>query len=313
MNLKTSYKLLISMESKCLECEIETEIIHDSKNGQMICLECGTVLEEHVPDERDEGTRYENDSGICKDLTRHGYTDGFNPHDTLGTFVPRGTFVTITKADGTTYRKDLSKLNMIVSQTSKEKSYNNMVKVFDKLMYDRAVHSSVVESAKHIWGDITVANDIIYRGRNLRGILASCVLYSSYKTENPMERDTVCEIMECSKKDLSNGEPIFRTLVQKSKSKHILDYSYTERTAKMFTKIIFDLGLDYSYVGKCVKMYQTTRLKTLKEKSIIAGIVWENTRNVKGVTKIRVSQLTGVSVPTMNKAHEKLLVKLMRT
>lgn len=295
----------------CFECE-SSEIVHDTRGGQFICTDCGTVLEDHIPDEGDEGTNYENDSGVRKDLTRHGYTDGFNPHDTLGTYIPKGTFITITKADGTTYRKDLSKLNMMVSQTSKEKSYNNMVKVFNKLLMDRSIHKSVVDMAKHIWGDITIINSTIYRGSNLKGILASCILYSSYTTENPLDRDGVCKLMGYSKKDLSNGEPIFRTLVKKTKYKHLLNYSTNNRSEKMFTKIISELGLEYSVVGKCIDMYQSVKLKSLKEKSIIAGIVWENSREVKGISKKLVSEKTGVTIPTLNKAHEKLVKKLSK-
>lgn len=295
----------------CFECE-SSEIVHDTRGAQFICTDCGTVLEDHIPDEGDEGTNYENDSGVRKDLTRHGYTDGFNPHDTLGTYIPKGTFITITKADGTTYRKDLSKLNMMVSQTSKEKSYNNMVKVFNKLLMNRSIHKSVVDKAKHIWGDITIINSTIYRGSNLKGILASCILYSSYGTENPLDRDGVCRLMDYSKKDLSNGEPIFRTLVKKTKYKHLLNYSTNDRSEKMFTKIISELGLEYSTVGKCINMYQSVKLKSLKEKSIIAGIVWENSREVKGITKKIVSEKTGVTIPTLNKAHEKLVKKLLK-
>jgi len=268
------------------------------------------VLEDHIPDEGDEGTNYENDSGIRKDLTRHGYTDGFNPYDTLGTFIPRGTFITITKEDGTTYRKDLSKLNMMVSQTSKEKSYNNMVKIFDKLLSNRSIHRSIVGKAKHIWGDITIINTTIYRGSNLKGILASCILYSSYGTENPLDRDGVCKLMGYTKKDISNGEPIFRTLVKRTKYKTVLNYSTNDRTEKMFTKIISELGLEYSVVKKCVNMYQSIKLKSLKEKSIIAGIVWENSREVDRLTKKIVSEKTGVTIPTLNKAYEKLVTKM---
>jgi len=301
----------MNTNSRCIECE-STEIVHDTKGGQYICTDCGMVLEDHIPDEGDEGTNYENDSGIRKDLTRHGYTDGFNPHDTLGTYIPRGTFITITKPDGTTYRKDLSKLNMMVSQTSKEKSYNNMVKIFDKLLLNRSIHKSVVSKAKHIWGDITIINSTIYRGSNLKGILASCILYSSYGTENPLDRDGVCKLMGYTKKDISNGEPIFRTLVKKTKYKHLLNYSTNNRSEKMFTKIISELGLEYSVVGKCIELYQSVKLKSLKEKSIIAGIVWENSREVKGISKKLVSEKTGVTIPTLNKAHEKLVKKLSK-
>ena len=300
-----------SWQKRCFECK-STEIIHDSRSGSLICTECGIIQEDHIMDEGDEGTNYENDSGARKDLSRHGYTDAFNPYDSLGTFIPRGTFITIRKEDGTTYRADLSKLNLMVSQNSKEKSYNTTVKAFESLGFNRSVHKSVIDNAKRVWAEITKSNEKIYRGSNRKGILASCILYSSYKTDNPLDRESLCEIMDITKKDLYHGEPIFRNLVIKTIYKDLLDYSFHSRSQKTFTKLISELDQEYSMVKRCLEIYEAANLSSLKEKSIIAGIVWEVVKEQPRITKRKVATVTGVTIPTINKSHLKLLAELER-
>jgi transcription initiation factor TFIIIB Brf1 subunit/transcription initiation factor TFIIB len=299
-----------SWQNKCSECR-GRELVHDTRHGSLVCIDCGSVQEDHFIDETDEGTNYEAESGARKDLSRHGYTDKFNPYDSLGTYIPRGTFYTITKEDGTTYRTDLSKLNLIVSQNSKEKSYNTTVKIFETLGFDRSVHKSVIDNAKRVWAEITKSNEKIFRGSNRKGILASCILYSSYNTENPLDRDSLCRIMEKSyesftKKDLYHGEPIFRNLVKKTKYKDLLDYSFHSRSKKTFNRLISALGFEYGLNKQCLHIYNIANVTSLKEKSIIAGIVWEVVKDRKldgkTITKRKVAEITGVTIPTLNKA-----------
>ena len=252
----------------CYDCK-SSELIEDSRQGMIVCTDCGSVQKDHLINEGDEGTNYDNGIGVRKNNTRHGYTDEFNPYDSLGTYIPKGTFVTITKEDGTVYRADLSKLNMMVSQNSKEKSYNMTVRIFEKLGYNQSIHKSVIDSSKRIWAEITKSSDIIYRGSNRKGILASCILYASYSTERPLNRDTLCEIMNIRKKDLSNGEPLFKTIVKNTKYKNILKYSTKDRSQKTFVKLLSDLDLDYSNVNTCIQIYNSVNIASLKENSSI--------------------------------------------
>ena len=295
-------------ENLCIDCG-GNEIIEDEKNGSIVCITCGSVQDDHIINECDEGKNYENSMGVRKNQSRHGHYNEFNPYDSLGTYIPKDTYILITRSDGTTYRADLSKLNMMVSQNGKERSYNNTVKIFDNLEFNQDIHKSVIDNSKRIWAEISKSNDIIYRGSNRNGILACCILYSSYSTERPLDRTTLCKIMNIDKRDLSHGEPLFKNLIKDTVFKDILNYSLKDRSLNKFSKYVSDLNLDYSIVNECTNLYNTINIKSLKEKSIISGILWyiivKNKLEDK-ITKKELSTVTNVTIPTLNKSFQKI-------
>lgn len=293
------------MEELCFHCKSE-ELFEDL--GHVTCANCGRI-QKYVLAEMDE-ISYSHE-GITENNSRVGHVIGKdNPFESLSTYIPKGTFVTVTKSDGTSYKKDLSKINMMFSQTSKEKSYSLTTQRFD-ILSDK-IPKNVIQYAKSIWSAIAESNQKIYRGSNRNGILGCCILFACYHEGTPMTRKDLCEIMDLTTKDITNGEPIFRNLVRDTEFKDILNYTSKSSSSVSFSRMLDELNIPFKNIQECESMYRRLKTSSMKDKSIIAGILSSVVLNNKleRPSKKEIAEYVGITLPTLNKALKSIEVFL---
>lgn len=291
------------MEDLCFHCHSD-ELFEEL--GHITCASCGRV-QRYVLAEMDE-ISYSHE-GVTENNSRVGHVIGKdNPFETLSTYIPKGTFVTVTKQDGTSYKKDLSKINMMLSQTSKEKSYSLTIQRFDTI--SDKLPKNVIQYAKSIWSAIADSNQKIYRGSNRNGILGCCILFACYHEGTPMTRKDLCDIMELTPKDITNGEPIFRNLVRDTEFKDILNYTSKSSSSVSFSRMLEELDIPFKYINDCEEMYKKLKSTSMKDKSIIAGIlsIIVSKSNLEHPSKKEISEYVGITLPTLNKALKNISI-----
>lgn len=290
----------------CISCGKTDCLIEDPGRAEITCTSCGIVNENRMIFDGADWANYEDTREAGKDNSRVGWQDQSNPHSTLGSFIPRNTWVEGTDKNGKKYKYDLSKTHMIVSADNKERAFYEVIKIFDRLVYNSSVTQRVIDQAKLYWSEI-VKSEKIFRGGNRNGLLACCILYACYQKNCSRTRDEIAEYMKISKDDIIKGEPIFQDIISKNvQYKHIIEQGHNVND--MFSPIIAKLGLPYKYyVPKCLDIYKQCEdeLSEISTSSAIGGVVSyvvHVLKKNKTPTKKELLEIVGITNPTLSNA-----------
>lgn len=287
-------------ELQCIQCETDEYFITDHKEGNIVCTSCGMIAESRIVSQSKDWNNY--DDGV--DKSRCSAIDESNPYASCGSYIPANTFVETLNADGKKIKVDLSKLQIRITYSSKQRSFDVVAKEFSSLS-DIGVSQRVINTAKVYWGEIMDKG--IHRGAIRKGIIASCIVYSCYANNCAMSRKEVSDLMQIKKEDITNGEHIFMGMISKTKYKDIL--KLTSNIADMFERNLSDFGLStikYSHTKKCLAIYNqfSDKFINMKPESVVGGIitfVLKEQEKMKKPSKGKICEVIGVSNPTINK------------
>ena len=286
----------------CKHCKKKT-LIEDNEMASIVCSACGIVHADSMVFNGAEWNNYTGDRESGKDNSRVGWFDESNPYTSLGTSIKKGKFSSfkVKHENGTWVTRDLSRVNQISGACSKEKSFYEVIKKLDKLTYDNTVDQRTIDRSKILWNHI-FKNGRIYRGGNRSGIIACCVLYACYENNIPMDRNKLSDKMFITTDDIVKGEPIFKSILQKTRFKYILQKTPTAKCR--FSKTINLLGLPTSTNGLCNEIYNKCEeeLSEISVSSATGGVIAFVVSVIlkeKTPSKKDIANCVCVSVPTI--------------
>ena len=306
---ESSQEITHNTLKKCQNCDAdENDLLNDASSGQIVCTQCGFVIDGHLIDDGAEWNNYTDEFGKIGSGERCGPAlDPTNPFDTIGTWTPK-MLVTCYNSDGTKYVRNLQKLAIRTSYTSKHRAFNEGKYDFEIVVSRLGLGKAVLDDSKIFWG-VILKTDILTRGANRRGLKACCVYYAAICNKTPRGRDDIVNCFDITDtKDFSKGEKIFREIFEKNTKYSWILYKNT-RSEDMFSLYVMKLGLDFSVTKKMnlISEHCNEHLLGVNTKSRIAGILYYVTNRVfkmKKPNKSKVSEIVGVCNPTLNKVIE---------
>lgn len=288
--------------NKCKFCNKES-LVEDDVISSIVCVSCGKIQENVVVFDGADWNNYTGDRETGKDNSRVGWFDETNPYVSLGSTIKKGKYSNFKVKDenGKWVNRDLSRVNQIVNSCSKEKSFYEVIKKLDQLTYDNSFNQRTVDKAKLFWNQI-FKKERIYRGGNRSGIIACCVLYACYENNIPIEREHIAEKMFITMDDMVKGEPIFKSVIQETRFKYVLQQPPNAKCR--FSKFINSLGLPMNTNSKCNDIYNKLEeeLSEISISSAIGGVIAFVVGVVlkrKTPSKKDIADCVGVSVPTI--------------
>jgi transcription initiation factor TFIIB len=307
-NIKKEFSYENFMDGKttlCTSCGDNDNFIEDKQAGDIICTSCGIVQIQRKIHDGAYWSNYDSDRQSGKDNSHVGWTDPTNPYSTLGTMINPHFYFECYNKDGELIKKSYASMQQIVNNNSKEKSFYEVIKIFEKLTFESFVNKKIIDKAKIIWNEI-FKHGKIYRGGVRKGLLACCVLYSGYDSNCSRTRDQIAQHMLISKDEIIKGEPIFYDIISKTKYAYILKKNL--KSNEMFAGIINQLGLPYKfYVKTCNEIYNKCEeeLSEISSSAAIGGVVCyviNVLEKKRKPTKKKILQVVGITNPTLTNA-----------
>jgi len=304
----------IKQTNKCNNCNSE-DLIIDNTTGNTTCTKCGVIQNNSVISEEAEWNNYSSDLEAGKDNSRVSWTDTSNPYSKLGTYIAKSkyNFNVVTTSDGKKIRFNLIKTQQIVSANSKEKSFYDVIKLFNGICRGCEIPMAASDRAKNIWHQITKTNRI-FRGGTRLGLLACCMFYACKQLNVPLTRENIASEFRTSIDNIVKSEPIFKSIISDSPFSDILEIK-TNYNNKL-TKIINILGLPYKYnLTKCWEVYKKCEeeLSEINEQSAYGGVVCYVVTVLQGLkkpTKKDIAAAAGISGPTVNNTLKIIIAEI---
>lgn len=241
---------LIENKGEILSCS-ESIVITDFETGEMICQNCGKILQENMTDARKERSFTQNQH-ISTSLTMHDMG--------LSTIIGKTNHDFVGKPLGYEMKQSMKRMRLWDSRsqvrTSSERNLRialyEMVKLKDKL----ALSDAVIERAAYLYRKAAKAQ--LIRGRTVKSIVGACVY-------------TACRDMETTRTiiDISNHLQEKRKLIAKAYRMLFQNLRLTVPVTDPINCIIkFANNLQIPEITKreAIKIFDT-----LKEKELTAG------------------------------------------
>ena len=294
------------MSCRNTECNgTEKDFIIERRAADEICTLCGLVQKERMRVEGQDWNNYKKSDGSSQNKSRVGWTDPWNPYESYSSYVPKGLFFSITYPDGTRQLRDISRLHCQQACSSKFRAFTTIIKQFEQASNNYLnVSKKIINRAKTLWAQVAKTGEI-FRGAPRKGIVACCILYACKEAGNPKTREEIAAGFNISSNDISQGEPLFRSIIQNTPYKTILDNT-PSNYMNSFRKYISLLGLPYKLLNLACNIYKDCELvlEDKPSKSVIAGILTyliKDVEKMKYPTKKKISEVVDVCNPTINK------------
>lgn len=305
--LTNNDKTLPNLKVNCKNCGNDyLNFITDSKNGDIICTECGTIaIERYISDEPDWNNYSEDGVGGVGNARCGTTLDKTNPYDTGNIFVPKYMWSFHYDKEGIKRYTNLSKWSIRISYSSKQRAFDEGKYSFEQIQNILNLTDNVFNAAKLFWG-IMLKTDILIRGGNRRGMKACCVFYACMSEKQQRSREEIANAFDIEgSADFTKGEKIFREIFEKDREYSWILYKDSDNES-MYSRYISQLGLPYktNKIMGLIKLHCKDHLLGIAAKSEIAGILYftiKEIMNLKHPNKSEVSKLVGICSPTLNK------------
>lgn len=280
----------------CCYCRSFDHVQIDNENGDILCMECGIILESRLVSELPDWNNYEQ--GVNKSRVDSSGGFMFNPNISLGSKIDaRSCYNTISIFDETqkkVYFKKLSTLNTYIQKKSGEKKFDYVVQEMNQLASSNLyfLNKRSINHALCLWNELVSKNDKIYRASK-RKYLIYVVIYYSLRTINGMNisrSDFIKQIgRDVDEKKFSEGEMLFKSLVRNlpepkrsEMTKLYLGHSQVEdesRIKNIFSSRITQLKIKYEYVSECFAVYHECKqnlesFNDITERSRLGGVLY---------------------------------------
>jgi len=267
----------------------------DHKQGNEICLDCGTVVLSGIF-EYCEWNNYKQEDGSMSNSSQRADTFiSDNPYDKGGT-IP-----------GFANKNSLMmRIHYQQTFSHKQKTFWNISEKFQNYCTQMGIHTCVLPVAKDMW-HICMESGILTRASVRNGLIAACLYYACIYNNLPTDRQTIIDLAEGNQKGFLKGEKIFQEIMEKhAKYKSLGKEKIDIIENDSFVKYINKLDLPFKTVEICNKYYTLykDKLDSVTPKSATAGILFyviKKNLQLKSPSKSTVSRETGVCIPTINK------------
>lgn len=301
----------------CTTCQAAPEcIIEDTRNGDILCTECGAIQSDHIIHDGQDWSNYPQDhSSFSKtNMSRVGQPESMNPFASLGTKVSKyKSKYAIQTEDGKYKLCDLSKTQIIVASNSRETSFNKIIGLFHELEVRYGIARSTTTLASLFWKQIAESKEI-FKASNRDGLIAAC-LYHACLIKFPMPPKEIAKMMDVTERTLLEGDKILRNRL-KLNTNPMLTMNYEskefqdQRERQLLISYIERLNLEYKkYVPKCLELHtlMQDKLSRVGVSSALGGIIGYTvmyTYKLRKPSRKEIGQIVGISSPTLSKAVE---------
>ena len=190
----------------CPDCQ-QTNVTEDWTEGNVICADCGLVLETHLVDQRSEWRTFASDDGKGDDPSRVGKAeDPNNPGEHLQTSI----------SFNSSGQRDRA-LDRAHASIYKEAGQQQLETAFSQIRtYCNALHlpHTTEQKASELYRKLHQAPQL--RGKNADGVKLACILTATRKNKNGISYDLMMNVSGVSKRDISRA---FKSLKEAHRSK----------------------------------------------------------------------------------------------
>lgn len=282
----------------CPHCE-ETECLeNDTRNAQIVCTNCGIVLEESMIDDTPEWN-YQPDEGRGRDPSRCGAP--------TMEFFEKSSMSTKIGGHGSNFMKKLH--NQLVMDYVERARYNTF-QIIEKWGKENGnLSENIISQAKQYY--VKLSQSKITRGNIRKGLIACCIMYAckSYNVSRSVkEISNMCDLsVSIVNKSEKKFEIIMKPYIQYCyHNEHTNVHDLTTR----FVNLIDDNILKNNSRFVIIKSVQK-RFEDIKENPLLIGktpsaitaclVYFElSSRSIK-IDKKQVSSLFKISNVTLNK------------
>lgn len=202
----------LSVRLTCKDCRTDPpELYEDHASGDLICAECGLVLQERGIDTSSEWRTFSNDDQGNDDPSRVG--DGPNAllnGAQLNTSIAFG--------DGGMRSKELHRAQNKANLDKGNKSLLVAYKQIGALCDGWELPNSVSDTAKHLYKDADESR--VFKGKSQEALIAGCVFLACRRNNVPRSFREVMELTKVSKKEIGRTFKMLETyLMSKEKER----------------------------------------------------------------------------------------------
>lgn len=226
----------------CRDCrEDPPNLREDHASGDLICGDCGLVLEQRAIDTSSEWRTFSNDDQGSDDPSRVG--DG--PNALLnGAQLNTG----IAFGDGNLRSKELHRAQNKTSHDKSNKSLLQAYKQIGALCDGWQLPNAVSDTAKHLFKDAEESR--LFKGKSTEVMIAGCVFLACRRNNVPRSFREVMDLTKVSKKEIGKTFKLLEAfLMQKSKEKTAQGGVTTVAGGKSFSLLslfLFPVSLNVS-------------------------------------------------------------------
>ncbi len=289
----TVNEIFLSEKDKKENCCNHEIRIFDTREGVEICDLCGEVLGNIY--ETQEWNCYKNESGFLSTNNQRGdvYPKSDNPYD-IGGSIPG-------------FNKNSFAMRLHYQQTfsHKQKTFWQISERFNDYVTRLNTSNIMLQDAKRMW-HICMESGKLTRASIRNGLISACFYYACIFNNISIDRQKVIDLTDGNQKGFLKGEKIFLELMENTVYKNLGKQKLDIKENDSFIKYCNTLGLPFSYGTKCNEIFTKYEdvLDSVTPKSATAGILFyviKHHYNLKTPSKTKISEITSVCIPTINK------------
>jgi transcription initiation factor TFIIB len=282
----------------CPHCEGVDCLENDTRNAQIVCTNCGIVLEESMIDDAPEWN-YQPDEGKSRDPSRCGAP--------TMEFFEKSSMSTKIGGQGSNFMK---KLHNQLGMDYVERARYNTFQIIEKWGKENGnLSDNVIYQAKQYY--VKLSQTKITRGNIRKGLIACCIMYASKSFNVSRSVKEIANMCDLSVSIVNKAEKKFETIMKP----YITSCYYNEHTnvndlTTRFVNLIDSNVLKNISRFVIIKSVQT-RFDNIKENPLLIGktpsaitaclVHFElSSRSIK-IDKKKISSLFNISNVTLNK------------
>ena len=299
---------LISNKRESLSCS-ESILITDFETGEMICQNCGMVLQDKISQDRKDDDMYSDNT-----FTLHGGNRTSLRFQDMGLATIVGKFNRDSTGKSIDYKMKQTMRRMRLwdarskAKNSSERNLRIALLEMEKLKGKLSLSDAIMERSAYIYRKAAKAQ--LVRGRSVKGVVGACVYVAC------REMDVTRTIM-----DISNHLPENRKTIAKNYKMLFQNLRLTVSVPdpiKCIVKIANNLGISENTKRVAVNIFDT-----LKEKKLIAGkkpdsvastvIYMAGIKTGVNLSQPKISKVSGITVVTIKNRYKEYIkhVKLI--
>ncbi|KAK5169713.1 transcription initiation factor IIB [Saxophila tyrrhenica] len=212
MKKEEEWRENLNVRMICKDCrEDPPNLYEDHASGDLICADCGLVLQQRTIDQSSEWRTFSNDDQGNDDPSRVG--DGPNSllnGAQLGTGIAFG--------DGGQRSRELSRAQNKSNLDKGNKVLLQAYKQIGALCDGWQLPGAVSDTAKHIFKDADESK--LFKGKSQEALIAGCVFLACRRNGVPRSFREVMELTKVSKKEIGRTFKLLENFLMKREKSH---------------------------------------------------------------------------------------------
>ena len=178
-------------KSICYRCKAHDSYVTDFKSGEIVCQNCGLVLEERIIDDTYEKRNFGSENGGNKGESRVGGPMKATEGNNLGS--------NIVIKDKNGYMKKMRGVNNTYNQSPIDRGFDEI----DKYLGNKEISKILIEETKEIYSLVTKVKKM--KGRNLKCMILAMYFCASKKNGLPRSFKEIADMFGIEEKKIKKA------------------------------------------------------------------------------------------------------------